>query len=371
MNSLGLALKNERERRGFTLEHVARETNISKTYIEALEAENYTVFPGEPYLFGFLRTYAEFLELSPEELIGIYRNHKIQEQPSPISQLVPPPVNLPWRPIVIGVGIVAVLTLAVINMGGILEFFQSVPGLLFSKQETKRETVVYSLGPSDRELDKRFYKGDRLEVDLSGNRVGIEVNAIQDYVLLVSPNNETRLRLGQEAFLDLDEDGSMDLRIGVTDLDPRSPDMGANLSLQRIEAVAAIEGGIQVPAGSEPLIVVNNPANVRPERQRPSITVQSAASAGPIQIEVSFRGRSLFRYQADDRPREEGFWDKGEVLRIEASRQVVFGASNSSAFSLRINGRDVDLNTSDQVLVRILRWIQQGVSYQLQLDPLY
>lgn len=371
MNSLGVVLKTERERRGLTLEHVARETNISRIYLEALEAENYSVFPGEPYLFGFLRTYSEYLELSPEDLISIYKNHKIQEQPSPISQLVPPRVVVPWPPILIGAGLLAVLVLGVLNLGTIVEFFQSVPSLLFTQRTAARETVTHTLGSTDRDLEKRFYAGDRLEVQLADNTILVEVGQVQDSVLLLSPNTETRLRLGQEGFLDLDEDGAMDLRIGVTDLDSRNPELGANLSIQRIEAVSTIAGVEQVPVGSEPVILLSNPANIRPDRQRASITVMTAPTVAPIQMDLSFRGRSLFRYQADDRPREEGFWEKGEVLRIEAAKQVVFGASNLSALSLRINGKEIDLNSTDQVTVRILRWIQRGTTYQLQLDPIY
>lgn len=371
MNSLGQILRTERERRGLSLEHVARETNISRVYLEALENENYSVFPGEPYLFGFLRNYAEFLELSSQDLINAYRSHKIQEQPSPLEDLVPPRASLPWKTLAaVGVGAL-VLGAGIFWWADLVRFVQDIPRYLFTDSGRSRSPQTYVLDAENRELDRRLYTGDRIEVVTGAETVSFEVSQIGDSVTLVSPLTEIRLRLGQETFLDLDEDRSMDLRIGVTDLDPRNPAMGAGLSLQRIETGQTIAGVEQTPVGNEAPVVIENNPNIRPDRQRPSVVVASVAAPGPIQVEISFRGKTLLRYQADERPREEGVWEKGEVLRVDATRQIFLGASNASAFSLRVNGKDIDLNAQDQVIARVLRWTQSGPGYQLRLDPVY
>ena len=39
-------------------------------YIEALECENVTIFPGELYLVGFLRNYSEYLGLDAKYMIS-------------------------------------------------------------------------------------------------------------------------------------------------------------------------------------------------------------------------------------------------------------------------------------------------------------
>ena len=58
MNAIGDQLKTAREARGLSIEYVADETNIAKRYITAMENEDFSVFPGEPYIVGFLRNYA-------------------------------------------------------------------------------------------------------------------------------------------------------------------------------------------------------------------------------------------------------------------------------------------------------------------------
>ncbi|MDR2111320.1 MAG: helix-turn-helix domain-containing protein, partial [Spirochaetaceae bacterium] len=61
MESLGEKLKNTREEKGLTYDQVGRETHIASRYLEALEAEDFSKFPGEPYVQGFLRNYGSYL----------------------------------------------------------------------------------------------------------------------------------------------------------------------------------------------------------------------------------------------------------------------------------------------------------------------
>ena len=88
MESIGEKLRLARERNNLTIDQVARETHVAKRFLKALEDEDFATFPGETYAMGFLRSYAEYLGLSPDELVGIYRNIKIQEQPLPMNELL-------------------------------------------------------------------------------------------------------------------------------------------------------------------------------------------------------------------------------------------------------------------------------------------
>ena len=71
MESIGEKLRLARERNALTLDQVARETHVAKRFLKALEDEDFSVFPGETYAMGFLRNYAEYLGLDPEELIAL------------------------------------------------------------------------------------------------------------------------------------------------------------------------------------------------------------------------------------------------------------------------------------------------------------
>jgi cytoskeleton protein RodZ len=63
MTAIGEQLRAAREARGLSLDQVADDTNIAKRYLSAMEEENFSVFPGDPYIIGFLRNYAEYLGL--------------------------------------------------------------------------------------------------------------------------------------------------------------------------------------------------------------------------------------------------------------------------------------------------------------------
>ena len=65
-------MKNARISSDKLLDDISRDTNISKYYLEALEDNNYDIFPGPVYVRGFLDTYAKYLKLDSEAIIGQY-----------------------------------------------------------------------------------------------------------------------------------------------------------------------------------------------------------------------------------------------------------------------------------------------------------
>jgi len=68
MKSIGLRLQQAREDRGMSVEDVASVTRISRTIIEAIEADDRTALPAEVYVRGFTRTIATTVGLNPQDL---------------------------------------------------------------------------------------------------------------------------------------------------------------------------------------------------------------------------------------------------------------------------------------------------------------
>ena len=62
-----------RERKGVDLYRAERDTKIRARYLAALERGEYGELPGDVYTKGFLRNYALYLGLDPEEVVGQYR----------------------------------------------------------------------------------------------------------------------------------------------------------------------------------------------------------------------------------------------------------------------------------------------------------
>ncbi|MEX2047463.1 MAG: RodZ domain-containing protein [Chloroflexota bacterium] len=69
MARLGETLRTQREKKGITLEQAASDTRIREKFLKGLEDSDYQTLPGTVYTKGFLRNYAEYLELNTEELV--------------------------------------------------------------------------------------------------------------------------------------------------------------------------------------------------------------------------------------------------------------------------------------------------------------
>jgi len=72
MGQLGELLEEARQNKGVSLEEVEEELRIRKKYLQALEEEDLSIMPPEVYVKGFLRNYAIYLGLDPEEVRALY-----------------------------------------------------------------------------------------------------------------------------------------------------------------------------------------------------------------------------------------------------------------------------------------------------------
>ncbi|MEO8422868.1 MAG: helix-turn-helix domain-containing protein [Actinomycetota bacterium] len=88
MIGVGSALRKARERRGITLDAASRDTKLHIDQLRALESEDFEALLGDVYVRGSLRTYSQYLGLSPDKVIGAYGRHA--DTPSP----PPPPAKL-------------------------------------------------------------------------------------------------------------------------------------------------------------------------------------------------------------------------------------------------------------------------------------
>ena len=73
VGELGDRLRKARENKGLSLEQVEEGTRIRRAFLEALEEEDFEKLPASAYVKGFIRNYAQFLGLDPEESLSHYR----------------------------------------------------------------------------------------------------------------------------------------------------------------------------------------------------------------------------------------------------------------------------------------------------------
>jgi cytoskeletal protein RodZ len=108
---IGASLREERIRRGLTLETVEHSTRIRRRYLEAVEDERWEELPAEAYAKGFVRTYAAYLELDPQQFLAEFRSRRreVEEAIAPHAQLPYEPMGMRWP--VVGLAAAGVLAL--------------------------------------------------------------------------------------------------------------------------------------------------------------------------------------------------------------------------------------------------------------------
>ncbi len=105
MGELGKKLREAREAKGLSLEQVEEETKIVSSYLQALEEEEFERLPAPVYVKGFLRNYASYLGLDPQEVLSLY---SASAAPTPVTPTISvldeplvPSFQLPWRPLIL------------------------------------------------------------------------------------------------------------------------------------------------------------------------------------------------------------------------------------------------------------------------------
>jgi cytoskeletal protein RodZ len=344
VDSLGEKLRRAREERGCSLEQISRDTNIAVHYLEALEAEDFSVFPGEPYATGFLRNYSEYLGLDAQEQLSGYRALKIQEQPVPVEQLLHSPV--PARKIALGI-IIPLLLLGI--GGGVYYFINNRPVREPAPPVEVRTPVEYAMEAEV--LEQRFYTGDSVIVRLGENPYKLVLGDLGEAVSVLNPLGQLMIDLGQEVEMDLNGDGFTEMRIIALDFAKNAPAGGARLRFERIER-APVPGEIApVEAAVEAVTVI-----------------PSSVSAYPFTVQLNFQGYCMFRWEVlfeRDRPdRNEQYFQRGEDLNIVAQNGVRLWASNAQALKLQVIGGGrtvpVELGSAGEVVVADIRWERDG-----------
>ncbi len=123
-----------RERKGVDLYRAERDTKIRARYLAALERGDWRALPGSVYTKGFLRNYAQYLGLDPDEILLQWRAERGDDRPSEPVIVVPRPIQAPARGFTFSPGLLVALLLVI----GVVIFgvYLAVQLLRFAKPPT-------------------------------------------------------------------------------------------------------------------------------------------------------------------------------------------------------------------------------------------
>lgn len=374
MESLGAVLKNAREEKGISLYQAEKDTFILRRYLEALEAEDFSAFPGETYLMGFLKSYAEYLGLDPQRMVSLYRNIRLQEQEPPIEDLVGRPRSFPWWILLV------VLLVIGVGVGGYL---------LFPRRGSE---VARAPRPSEapQEQGVRFQEevmeGVFREGDAVVMRVGEEDHRFSferfgaETLLVKTEGGEFPLQRGASARLDVSGDGKPDVAVLVREIRRGEEGAEAVVRLDRhVEGPQVlVEGGqtrevaVEEVKEGVPLLAPIG-STLEEGRRLSSQVVLSADVQDIVMVELSFRGPVLFRSRVDDGEVVERFFQRGDVFRASMRQQAWLWLSNAGVVTARVGGVETKLGEVGEVAVWLLTWVKntENGSYHLELVPAY
>ena len=75
---IGAALRDARVARNLSLAEVSALLRIREAHLEAIELEDFEQLPGNVYAIGFIRTYAQYLELNESDLIMRFKAASVE-----------------------------------------------------------------------------------------------------------------------------------------------------------------------------------------------------------------------------------------------------------------------------------------------------
>ncbi len=351
MKSIGETLREARELKGATVKQISQEINISREYLEALEEENFDIFPAETYLLGFLRNYSEYLGLDTDKTVALYKNYKISEEPAPLEELVgqKSSVSLPVRPILL------VLLLIVLGGGG----WFLVTGILANRPapvapESVRQAELYRLDENSAQWN--LLTGDEILISYEGGELRMVV-ALEESKLKIQPaggGSELVLAVGDEKILPGGE--------GIPVIGFRLRSVGEGGALLQVErtdvSVASTEEAQEAPAA------------LPKTSGEPVVLLAAKDEIEDFTLNALFSGYCLFRYEIDGGAPVEKFYRDGDRIRTDARESVSIGYSSAGDVSIKISGVALESGKSGEVAVRVIQWVKNDEGkYDLVLFP--
>lgn len=190
MRTVGQVLKEEREKKFYTLDEIEKATKIRKELLEALEKGHNQKLPPQTFVQGFIKNYGKFLNLDTEKLLAIYRREFSDiKNPPRILESFSNPVDKKGFRITpakfLGTVILSLVVIFFVYLWFEYRFLVGAPFLEIvnpQDQQTVNSDVIIISGRADPEA-KVYINNQEIQLDQSGKfsqeiRLSDNVNTI-------------------------------------------------------------------------------------------------------------------------------------------------------------------------------------------------
>jgi cytoskeletal protein RodZ len=182
--SLSERLYTARDAKGVDLYRAERDTKIRARYLAAMERGDWRELPETVYVKGFLRNYALYLGLDPDDVLEQWRQER-GESPMPESAIaVPRPLSAPRKPLTVGpYAVVATLMVVIVlvfagYIGSQLLRFARPPEVAVSQPQAAVTTVAAEA--TTYTLRGTATAGATIEISVAGSEQPIRATAGPD-----------------------------------------------------------------------------------------------------------------------------------------------------------------------------------------------
>jgi cytoskeletal protein RodZ len=380
VESIGEKLRSAREAKKLTIRDVAKETNIAPRYIESLEAEEFERFPGETYITGFLRSYAEYLKLDADDMIQSYKGFKIGESATPLEELTRPTntdifakfstITMNYRKLVYaGAAVFALIVIAAVY--GIISS-SSVNLSTDASVESKLKSEAGQSGDIDNvrvlklSNDKGFIlvkKNEAVQFLVDTKEVMFVIRDIKEKEVVVqllpqkqfetlaldTPKQLTVAGVSKPVVLTLKglTEGSANVKVSLGDASAADDDASKTAQSQQ---------AAQPAQGDTTKVVAQNEQNLK------------------IIFEAEFTSKTYVELYLDGNEKMKGVVQPGTRQRWEATDLVQIKIGNAGGVKARINGKDYTFGLPGQVANKVVTWKKDAANpnlYQIVVRDWY
>ncbi len=211
ISNFGAKIKSERERQGYSLEDVARETKIRELYLNAIEEENFAILPPRVYATGFVTRYALYLKLDASALTSEFQNlaYKNDQTDEPVliqKKKDKRGLKIPVKNILVS----ALFLIVVLWLGNYLVSYMA-------NWNVNRTPAVQESQPGDQAANSENTPvADKLLLDIEARELcwlRVEVDGIEVYSAIMAVGEKLSFEAKQTIIIKAGNAGGIDLSL--------------------------------------------------------------------------------------------------------------------------------------------------------------
>lgn len=347
----GEVLKQSREEKRILIQKVAEDTHTSVRHIQALEEDNYSMFPGETYTIGFLKTYAEYLELDADYILQLYRSSQLEQVEVPLKELTRPATTYMdyifkyLKIISIPVGIVAIVALAF---------------LLYNSNSNQRSERA---AQQNSDLEDFLSRSDSIP-DTETDHISLR-NGYASVVVLMGKGINFSL-LNREIYIVLKR---IDYRKNIGEQSSALVEIypgKSQINLYENQTVTINEEGI--PHQFQLTLQGSTPNNVKMRIEFDQALVKAEEKGNQeetqtritnpsnyiIRFEAITIGQTFVEFYVDGQPKKKGLLPEGSRLLYEANESIQLKIGSAGAMRIKINGTDYNFGPLGKAVKKII-----------------